>query len=635
MCAITFFNQSRFGAILDRWPHWILWGMVAVFLSACGGGGGGSSSGVAITVVPALGGFSAGAVVQAIKPNGDLIVQTTTTADGSASLAMGSYNGPFILKVVGAAGVTYYDEKTESDQPFSSADVLLSVVPASTITNGTSYGVTALTNLAAAIAGLNATSPQITGTDQQVIDEINSAVTRVQRILGLASTDLDLLSAPTPVRSRTDRLSAGSKAGLYGLLLAELATNSSDNALDQAKRYFSAGRLAKTNNFSTSSLSTLDGQLAALKSARTTLAAGSSSFIRSGETVSVTFSSDVNNLAAIFSSSSSSGGSGGATGSTITVIPGLGQFGAGARVELLVAEDGRSLLAPETTNASGVATFNISGLSSVVPFIIRVTGASTGVDYFDEGLGATVSFGADNVLLSIVPAKSLTAGASFGVTPVTHMAAAFAGLAASASAELRITAGQGEDIETLMYTALARARWALGYKPQKNISNIYRLNPLVAPDLAGSATDKVDLATAGGLNGFLLAELARSTRSKSSRSAYEFARLLGTAALDLKSNNFSTARVAAFQSSQLLVEIKDATSRMAEGLNLGSANNVTICIEAVDKTELKTYLEAANSAVKINPTESELAEMAANLRQAVNAQVRGTSFPLAKPTTCP
>jgi hypothetical protein len=209
--------------------------LAALTLAGCGGGGGGgstTSSGASIEVTPALGGFSAGATVSAFQPDGTLIDEGLTSSEGKASIAMGSYSGPFILKVVGGSGVTYFDEKSGQPQSFAATHSLLSIVPVSSVTSGASYGITPITHLAAAIAGVDANSVSLEGDSTAVLAAMNQAVTRTQDILGLDSDSLDILAAPTPVRSATDTIDPSSKAALYGLLLAEMAFNSSDNALN-------------------------------------------------------------------------------------------------------------------------------------------------------------------------------------------------------------------------------------------------------------------------------------------------------------------------------------------------------------------------------------------------------------------
>jgi hypothetical protein len=82
-----------------------------------------------ISVVPALGAFGAGANVAFIRPDGSLIAAAQTNAAGVAELDIGAYTGPFISKVTGGPGVTFYNEKTLGRDAFGANDTLLAIVP--------------------------------------------------------------------------------------------------------------------------------------------------------------------------------------------------------------------------------------------------------------------------------------------------------------------------------------------------------------------------------------------------------------------------------------------------------------------------------------------------------------------------
>ena len=120
-----------------------------------------------IKVVPALGAFGAGANVAFIRPDGSQIATAQTNAAGAAELDMGSYTGPFISKVTGGPGVTFYNEKTLGRDAFGANDTLLAIVPsvpkASATGEAPSLGVTALTNAAASVLIANPASPSISG----------------------------------------------------------------------------------------------------------------------------------------------------------------------------------------------------------------------------------------------------------------------------------------------------------------------------------------------------------------------------------------------------------------------------------------------------------------------------------------
>jgi len=85
-----------------------------VGLFACGGGGDDAVitpppiAKRTITVTPALGGFGAGATVSLIDPSGAVLGSATTDSNGSASPELGAYTGPFIVRVAGGAGVTFF-----------------------------------------------------------------------------------------------------------------------------------------------------------------------------------------------------------------------------------------------------------------------------------------------------------------------------------------------------------------------------------------------------------------------------------------------------------------------------------------------------------------------------------------------
>lgn len=204
-------------------------------LFACGGGGSTTAPvQTTVTVTPALGGFSAGANVKAVKPDGSTIASGTTDSSGSATLNFADYDGPFTLVVTGGTGVTYFDEKSGTNLPFSSTDSLLSVVPANTINSGVSYGVTPLTNMAAAFAGVNTTGV-ISGSSTDAINTtITNAVAKTQLTVGISADQLNILTAPTPVTSTTTKLSGTGAATTYGLILAELARSAPTTALAQA-----------------------------------------------------------------------------------------------------------------------------------------------------------------------------------------------------------------------------------------------------------------------------------------------------------------------------------------------------------------------------------------------------------------
>jgi len=177
-----------------------------------------------ITVVPALGAFGAGATVAFIKPDGTAIGSALTGANGAAIVDMGTYTGPFISKVTGGPGVTFYNEKTLGRDAFGATDTLLAIVPAVPTGASPSLGVTALTNAAAAVLVADPASPKIAGTDAATIkSQIAVANATVAVAAGLPA-GVDMLSAPQALSSPTDKITSTSPAAVaYGAYLAALA----------------------------------------------------------------------------------------------------------------------------------------------------------------------------------------------------------------------------------------------------------------------------------------------------------------------------------------------------------------------------------------------------------------------------
>lgn len=206
---------------------------LSLILGACGGGGG-SDTAVAdatMVVTPSLGKFSLGTAVKLKKPDGTVISSGTIGTTGSATLTVGSYTGPVVIEVLGAAAsgstakVTYYDERDGSTQDFGAGEVLRAAVP----TPQTQVGVTALTN--ASVAKLEVLTGNLTGIDASKINDANA---KVAAAFGLP----DILVAPKPVDGTTGAtLNLATPADKYALVLAALAKTGGAN---------NAGAVAKT-----------------------------------------------------------------------------------------------------------------------------------------------------------------------------------------------------------------------------------------------------------------------------------------------------------------------------------------------------------------------------------------------------
>lgn len=202
---------------------------LSLVLAACGGGGGGGSTGgspaasAGMTVTPSLGQFSAGTAYTVKKLDGTSVSSGVIGSNGKVTVAMNGYTGPVVVTVLGATGVTYWDEGTGTNVLFPAPNTLRAVVPSPMA----EVGVTALTNAAA--AKLDASG----GIANATASTISDANNKVAAMFGLPS----ILTAPTPVNSTTlaslDLAAPGDK---YALVLAALAKSASggDNAMSVA-----------------------------------------------------------------------------------------------------------------------------------------------------------------------------------------------------------------------------------------------------------------------------------------------------------------------------------------------------------------------------------------------------------------
>jgi len=231
-------------------------------LIACGGGGGSTTSSAPttpttpttplvpvlvnpITVVPAMGGFSAGANVTFLDPTGKSLGAAQTNTSGVAVVDIGKYSGPFISQVTGGPNVTVYNERTQGYEPFGATNSLLAVIPSVPTGSAPRLGVTPLTNAAAAVLIPNPLSPVIPGTTASIQAAVAVANATVAVAAGLPA-GVSLLSAPEPLTSPTSKITTTDPAAAaYGAFLASLAINSTGSLISSAS---SLSKDAAANN---------------------------------------------------------------------------------------------------------------------------------------------------------------------------------------------------------------------------------------------------------------------------------------------------------------------------------------------------------------------------------------------------
>jgi hypothetical protein len=110
--------------------------------------------------------------------------------------------------------------------------------------------------------------------------------------------------------------------------------------------------------------------------------------------------------------------------SSIAVTPAKGAFAANTPVTIYRADSGVQI-GTGVTDANGNAAVPLYGYTG--PIIIKVSGG-TGIKYFDEVANQMVDFGASDSLLAVSPSATAS---KIGVSPLTNVAAVFAGVSAT------------------------------------------------------------------------------------------------------------------------------------------------------------------------------------------------------------
>lgn len=328
------------------------------------------------------------------------------------------------------------------------------------------------------------------------------------------------------------------------------------------------------------------------------------------------------------------GGGGGGVASTtgnttitgISVVPAMGTFSAGARVEAYDPVSGSAIGDGATTDATGVAVIDLGTHAS--SFILKVSGSSTS-KYFEEGLtssGTEINFTSNDVLLALVPASAaVTKGASIGVTPLTHMAAGFA---VNSLSDLKLNIPAGKDAADVMYEAMARVRYITGLAVQNSERGKITLNPLLAPSVLSASTKAtgVNLSQAGGYYGLFLSELSKAVSTENTpRSTLDLAKSLFNRAAAIKalvsagSLTTNSQAVTNFQASIDYAAITTATA--AVGAGNSTFLNTCKTLPQQDAIALNAAFTNANTLNNFVPSANELAQMVLDLTFATNTKI--------------
>ena len=609
-----------------------------IFISSCGGGGGGSASSTSTTITsggdsasststtitsrPNLGCFSNGTQVQAYNSAGTLIGSgSISSCDASITLTTG-HTGPVIMKVVGATGVTYFNEKSpDVPAPFESG-TLMTVIPSAT--SGSAYGINVFTNLIAAAAGINPDSPSLSGG----VSAITTAKTLALGVLGISEAQLggDIFAAPVALKSKTDKINTSASTATLSLLIAEMGMNSSVSPAAQAASLFQLMKDAqgssnasvistKLSSISKTFLTSLYKVASGTSSAISQFASNTSFTPISTTEYTAARTSANTTITAKDSSFSGVTAPGGSLTSGITVVPGLGKFSAGALVSAYNATSGLLIEgATGSTDINGKASLNLGSYSG--SFIVKVTGA-TGVTYYDPGLAGSIPFESDSTLIAMVPATELVSnGATIGVTPLTHMAAGFA---VSSLDNLKIEpSSQDQTVSDVMLDAYAKTRLLMGLLTPTNASLNLMLNPLLAPEILATSSGKINLGKEGGYWGTFFAELAYAAANDpdTQRSLLGISTSLYNNVRSLKA---ATLTSDGFVDLKDFIQIQQATQAMKSGTS--SFINRCITIDQAISTAANSLFGSAKTQYKLAPSSTVLANMRDSFSLGLNYQL--------------
>jgi hypothetical protein len=322
------------------------------------------------------------------------------------------------------------------------------------------------------------------------------------------------------------------------------------------------------------------------------------------------------------------GGGSAATG--VTVVPALGAFSAGVRVEAYDPVTGLAIGDGATTDSTGTAVIDLG--THATSFILKVTGNAT-AKYFEEGLttsGTEVNFTGNDVLLALVPASAaVTKGASIGVTPLTHMAAGFA---VNSLSDLKVNIPAGKDAADVMYAAIARVRYITGLPVQASERGKITFNPLLAPSVLSATTKAagINLSQAGGYYGLFLSELSKAVSNENTpRSSLDLAKSLFNRAAAMKplvsANTLATTSqvVTDFLASADLLALNSA----AAAVGSGSSIFLNAC-KTLPNADALTFNAVFTGANQLNtvagafvPSANDLAQMVLDLTFATDSKI--------------
>ena len=416
----------------------------ASMLNACGGGGGGGGTTPPPPPPPVSGTISGTAVKGPVNggtmtayalSNGALgakLASSTTNADGSFSLSMGSYAGPVMLQMTGG---TYTDEATGATMPMLTGDAMTAVLP-SMAAGQTLSGiqVTPLTAMAQTMAqhlSGGMTDANITAANANVGKYF--MVTDVLR-----NVPMNPLTSGSGNAATQDQIN-------YGMALAAMSQYAQTQGMSSSSAMVTAmmndatdGVMDGMMSGGTVMMGGMNMSMSLPSTAGTTgVATAMSAFVNSEQNHSSVAASTVQSLINQLNGSNGhrmTGGTAAAGKVSGTVFNGVMSQGT---VTAYAVNDGTRGAQIASTAMDPSGGFSMSLGSHAGPMMLQITGGT----FADEATSATMHMGASDVMTAVM--TSIASGAQVSgicVTAVTSMAQARAAAMSGGMTDANITA---------------------------------------------------------------------------------------------------------------------------------------------------------------------------------------------------
>jgi hypothetical protein len=400
---------------------------LALSLSACGGGGGGSGGGT--TPPPPVTGTVSGTAIKGPVNGGTMtayalnngamgakIAVTTTNADGTFSLSMGTYAGPVMLQMTGG---TYTDEATGATMPMMAGDAMTAVLPSMTAGQTlTGIQVTPLTAMAQTMA-----QHMSGGMTEANITAANTNVGQYFMVTDvLHNVPMNPLTAGSGNAATQDQIN-------YGMALAAMSQYAQTQGMSSSSAMVTAMMNDATDGVMDGMMSGGAVMMGGIKMSMSLppaagtsgLATAMSAFVNSGQNHSGVAAPTVQSLMNQLNASNGrmmTGGTGTAAAGNVSGTVFNGEMSQGMVTAYQVTGGTRGAqIASTAMDSSG--EFSMSLGSYAGPMMLQATGGT----FADEATGTTMHMGASDVMTAVMP--SIASGAQVSgicITAVTSMA---------------------------------------------------------------------------------------------------------------------------------------------------------------------------------------------------------------------